>query len=161
MINPTDPSYPVRNRLNSICERALLPPMPEEQPVTPDEQVGQDDFHNVIRRLRRDVEGVREVTETTARTMPIYPPQAEAIQHKIGGHPRHQPECQRLAFAEKANQRNRDLDRCNRQHQLPKLDPDDRVNHGEKLGIAESAPYLGNSGYCQNRPDTENKPLGK
>jgi hypothetical protein len=43
---------------------------------------------------------------TTTRTMPIHPPQAEAIDHKVGTHPRHQPQRKRLPFAEKANERN-------------------------------------------------------
>ena len=128
------------------------PPLPDQQPVTADEQVGEQHFHDVVCGLRRDVEGVREVAEATTRTMPIHPPQAEAIDHKVGAHPSHQPECQRLPFAEKTNQRNDDFRHPNRQHQLPKLDADDWINHRQEFGVAKSTPNLGNSGDRQESP---------
>lgn len=68
----------------------LLFPLPDQQPVTADEQVGEKDFYDVVCRLGRDVKGVREVAEATTWFLPIHPPQAEAIDYKVGAHPSHQ-----------------------------------------------------------------------
>ena len=70
----------------------------------------------------------------------MQPPRAEAIDHKVGAQPGHQPERQRLPFAEKANQCNRDLDHPHHQDQVPKLDADDGVHQGQEFGVAGCTP---------------------
>ncbi len=72
-----------------ILNRTPLPPIHKQDSVTSHQEVGENDFHDIVRDLGWDVEGIREVAEATARTMPANPPQAKAINQKAGGNPRH------------------------------------------------------------------------
>jgi len=89
--------------------------------------------------------------------MPVHPPQAEAIDYKVDAQPGHQPERQCLPLAEEAEQRDRDLGQSHRQHQLPKLNPDDGINQGQKTRVAQATPNLRNTSQTKNSSSSVQK----
>ena len=59
----------------------------EQQRVTADEQISQQDLDEIIRCVRRDMQHVREIAQASAWTLPIHPPQAEPIHEEVRRYP--------------------------------------------------------------------------
>ena len=84
--------------------------MQDEQRDAAEEHEGQQVFHDVVRQLWRDVQGVGQIAEATAGLLPARPPQSDTVSEEDCGQPGDRDQSIHRR-PEKADRRHDQLDR--------------------------------------------------
>ena len=95
-----------------------MPPKPEQSGVTANQQISQNDFHDGVGDLGRNVQRICQITQATARFVITDPEQTEAVEYKVGSEPRYQSDLQPNPFGKETDQRYCKFKRANNPKQV-------------------------------------------
>jgi len=134
-------------------------PSPDQQPITPDQQICQQHLDDVIRRLRGDAQCIGEITQAAAGLLPPDPPQAEAIDQEVGRHPSHQNRRQSIGLGDEADGSDGQFGHRRQQHHVAEGQSSDWVRHHEEFHIPKRSPQLGQPGQPKDHACGDREPL--
>jgi hypothetical protein len=121
----------------------MLRPKPEQRGIAADEQIRQNDFHGHVGGLRRDVQRIREMAQTTTWLVMANPYQTETINHKTRCKPHCKTSLQANPSAEKINRCKDKFKNADNPKQLAKRNGQQGIGILKELGVAAGANALG------------------